>query len=199
MVRPSLSENNQPDCSEGRLVPVDTAPRQLSGSGSKHRLEVPAHRAADLEKKSTTNHQDSGRSVGRVSNPLALYRRGEPAPPACGILDQPCIRSTRALQARAELEGEVALAFGRTNASATTWALPTSCARLFLEDVSLNVSRQCCLNNLDCLSGDDGVGWIDDDLIVCLEARHNLYFISEVVPGSQGSQYNFPIFHHADT
>src|ERR1700675_106120 len=65
------------------------------------------------------------------------------------------------------------------------------------EHASLGISRQCRLNNLDLLSGNNGVRWVDNDLIFRLEAGHDLYLIAEIVPGSHGSKRNFVILHNA--
>ena len=65
------------------------------------------------------------------------------------------------------------------------------------ELASLGISRQRCLNDLDFLSGNNRVGWVDDDLIICLEARHDFYLIAEIVSGSHRSEHNLPIFHNS--
>src|SRR6266853_118589 len=191
MVRPSRSDNNPLDCSGARLAPLDTAPRQLSDSGSKHRLEVPARQVADPEKWSTRNRRDSGHSAVLVSNPPPLYRQAGPAPSEDGTWGQRCNQPTGARQARVELNREPALGLGRTHSSA-------SCARLFLEGVSLNITWQCCLNNLNCLSGNNGVGRINDDLIIRLDARCDFYRVPEIMSGDHGSEHNSSVLHYAD-
>src|ERR1700676_1375054 len=71
--------------------------------------------------------------------------------------------------------------------------------RRCMEHASLGIPRQCRLNNLDLLSGNDGIGWVDNDLIVRLEAGDDLYLIAEIVPRSHGSKCNFVILHNAHT
>src|SRR6202166_2941546 len=71
--------------------------------------------------------------------------------------------------------------------------------RLCFEHASLAIPRRCRLNNLDLLAGNDGVGWVDNDLIVRLETGDDLYLIAEIVPRSHGSKRNFLILHNAHT
>jgi len=82
---------------------------------------------------------------------------------------------------------------------AATVLAADSRARTIFEDFSLGIPRQCCLNNLDLLSGNDGVGWVDNDLIVRLEAGNDFNLIAEIVPRSDGSEHDLAVFHNADT
>jgi hypothetical protein len=68
----------------------------------------------------------------------------------------------------------------------------------FFDGVSLYIPRQGCLNNLHLLSGNDGVGRIDDDLIVRLEASNDLDLIAEIVARSYGGEHDFPVSYDAD-
>ena len=70
--------------------------------------------------------------------------------------------------------------------------------RWFSEHVSLDISRQSCLNNLHLLSGNDGIGWIDNDLIVRLEAGDDFDLIAEIVPRSHGRKRDFVVLDNAD-
>src|ERR1700681_4128066 len=96
-----------------------------------------------------------------------------------------CIRRSRVPPSLAELRAKVFAVASRP--------------RLCFEQPSLGIPRQCCLNNLDLLSGNDGVGWVDNDLIFRLEAGDDLYLIAEIVPRSHGRKSNFLIFHNAHT
>src|ERR1700730_5722859 len=69
----------------------------------------------------------------------------------------------------------------------------------FLEHASLGIPRQSRLNNLHLLSGNDGIGGIDNDLVVRLEAGDDFYLIAEIVPRSHGSKCDFVILHNAYT
>jgi len=53
---------------------------------------------------------------------------------------------------------------------------------------------QCCLNNLDFLAGNNRVGWVDDDSIICFDSRHDLYLVAEIVPGVTAVSTTFPSF-----
>src|ERR1700726_3187725 len=134
------------------------------------------HQAGDLERSSTTSRQDSGHWVGRASSSPPLYRREGPAPRGGGAWGRPRIPSTGALPAR---------------------AAPGTAP--FFESASLYIPRQCCLNNLDLLSGKDRVGRVDNNPIVGLEAGDDLDLISKIVPRGYGREHDFPIFDNADT
>src|ERR1700738_1262707 len=96
-----------------------------------------------------------------------------------------CIRRSRVPPSLAELRAKMFAVTSRTN--------------FCFEHASLGIPRQCCLNNLDLLSSNDGVGGVDNDLIFRLEAGDDLYLIAEIVPRSHGRKRNFLIFHNADT
>src|SRR6267154_6320685 len=101
MLRLSRLGSSQPGCSVRRLAPAGTAPPRLLGFDCLHRSAALTHRAADLEKSSTTNRQDSDHWVARVSSPLPLYRREEPAPLEYGTSVRPYTQSIGERQAPA--------------------------------------------------------------------------------------------------
>jgi hypothetical protein len=125
--------------------------------------------------------QDSGHSAARASSVLTLYRLLEPAPPADDTLGQLRILSTGALLWLAEPVRQLSL----------------SSRELVFEIASLRISRQCRLNNLDFLAGNNRVGGIDNDLIIGPEAGYDLDLVAEVVAGSDGSQHDFSVFHNS--
>src|SRR5207244_2336970 len=80
------------------------------------------------------------------------------------------MQSIRAPLSRAEFPAKVLVAGSRTKSSS--------------EDVSLDIPRQCCLNNLDLLPMNDRVGRVDDDLVVRLEAGDDFYCVAVIVARS---------------
>ena len=81
----------------------------------------------------------------------------------------------------------------------TASAEMSSRSKSFAEAVSLDVSRQRGLNNLDILPGSDRIWRVNDDLVAWLEAGDNFDLVAGVASGSYGSEHDLAIFHDADS